>query len=264
MTYSEEYRRILNRMGYYGYQSGLIYRHLNQDGGWDEHLQRCRDYILKAIGRMNPRKVTILGSGWLLDLPLAEISEMAKEVILTDIVHPPEVAKQVREFKNVTVVEADATGGLVHEVWNKVREQTFFNKLRSPESIKIPDYIPANDPGLVISLNILTQLESLIIEYLSEKTKIGREDLRKMRSEIQGKHLAFLQKYPSVLISDVEEVFTARNGDTNVVPTLLARLPEGNNMEEWSWGFDLKGSDFNNSTSRMKVIAVTYDGQGKA
>lgn len=265
MTYTAEYRRILNRMGYYGYQSGLIYRHLSQEGGWDEHLQRCRDYILNAIDSIMPDKVTILGSGWLLDLPLAEICEKVEKVVLIDIVHPPEVAKQVKDLINVSLVEADVTGGLVLETWNKVRAQSFFKKISSASELTLPDYVPENDPGMVISLNILTQLESLIVDFLKIKTRINENELRMFRSDIQGKHLAFLQKHPSVLISDTEEEFIGNDGNTNVVPTLLTSLPGGNNRKEWTWGFDLKGSDFNNSTSRMKVIAITYNNeQGKA
>jgi hypothetical protein len=261
MTYTPEYRRILNRMGYYGYQRGLIYRHLNQEGGWDEHLQRCRDYILNSIESIKPEKVTILGSGWLLDLPLAEICEKAQKVVLIDIVHPPEVAKQVKDLKNVSLVEADVTGGLVLEVWNKVRSQSLFRKISSVSELTLPDYVPENDPGMVISLNILTQLESLIVDFLKRKTRINENELRILRSEIQNKHLAFLQKHTSILISDTEEEFIGKNGNSNVVPTLLTSLPEGTNAKKWTWGFDLKGSDFNTSRSRMKVIAITYDNE---
>ena len=65
MTHSISYRRILNRMGYYDYQNGLIYNHLNQEGGWDSHLDHCRNFINRALDYYKPEKVTVLGSGWL-------------------------------------------------------------------------------------------------------------------------------------------------------------------------------------------------------
>ena len=67
-------------MGYYDYQSGLIYRHLNQESGWDSHLEKCRSYILRAIDKHKPGKVTVLGSGWLLELPIAEIVEKTGKI----------------------------------------------------------------------------------------------------------------------------------------------------------------------------------------
>ena len=75
MTHTIAYRRMLGRMGYYNYQDGLIHHHINEEGGWEDHLSHCRDFILKAINLFRPEKVTVLGSGWLLDLPFAEIIE---------------------------------------------------------------------------------------------------------------------------------------------------------------------------------------------
>ena len=127
MTHSTEYRRILTRMGYYNYQNGLLSRHVNQDGEWDEHLQHCRNYILKIIDLLKPETITILGSGWLLDLPLSEMLEKTKKIYLIDIVHPPEVLKQISVFENVSLVEADVTGGLISEVWEKTGKHLIFS-----------------------------------------------------------------------------------------------------------------------------------------
>ena len=125
MAHSESYRRMLSRMGYYNYQQGLIYRHLNQEGGWDVHLERCRSFILRALDYYRPGKVTVLGSGWLLDLPLSEMAGMTDEISLVDIVHPPGVNQQVASLKKVKISEQDITGGLILEVWNKTRKRNF-------------------------------------------------------------------------------------------------------------------------------------------
>ena len=153
-------------MGYYSYQSGLIYRHLNQAGGWDAHLGHCRNFILKAVNLYKPEKITVLGSGWLLELPLAEMVEMTSKIILIDIVHPPEVYSQTGSFGNIELREEDVTGGLINEVWQKTRRYSFLNRLKTLDDIVIPEYNPQSDPGMVISLNILTQLESLLIDFL--------------------------------------------------------------------------------------------------
>jgi hypothetical protein len=256
MTYSSSYRRILNRMGYYNYQSSLLFRHIRQEGRWDGHLQHCRKFILKALDLYNPSLVTVLGSGWLLDLPLAEMVEKNIRVRLTDIVHPPEVRQQASVFPGIELIEEDITGGLIAEVWNKTGNRFFFNKLRSLNNIDIPDFNPSVDPGIVISLNILTQLESLILSYLEKHAVVKAEELLAFRTAIQEKHIAFLQKHPSVLITDTEEVITDRSGNLSPVKNLVAGIPIGSYSEEWTWDFDLTGTDYYNRNSIMKVKAV--------
>ena len=242
-------------MGYYNYQSGLIFRHLRQEGGWDDHHERCRSFILKAVKFYKPETITILGSGWLLDLPLVEIAERTKKICLIDIIHPPEVIIQTGAFENVELKELDITGGLIEEVWNKTRKYSFLNKLRSLDNINIPEYIPVNDPGLVISLNILSQLESLPVDFLRTRSKITEEDFKSFRAEIQKKHLDFLRKFKSVLITDIAEVSVDNSGNETTSPTILTDLPAGQFTETWDWHFDLVRSDYYKKRSIFKVAA---------
>jgi hypothetical protein len=256
MAYNEKYRRILHKMGYYNYQRGLIYRHLNQQGGWDAHLEHCRSFILRAITEYRPGKVTVLGSGWLLELPLAEMVEVLDEVYLVDIVHPPEVKQQTGSLKKVILSEQDVTGGLIAEVWERCGKRPIFNKLKSLDSILIPEYQPPEDPGMVISLNILTQLEILIVEFLKRKGHIVEEDMVLFRTEIQKKHIDFLKKHKSVLITDSSEVFTENSGQVVRNSSLLTELPAGSYKETWTWDFDLLKSDYYNKISVLEVHAI--------
>ena len=256
MTHTIAYRRMLNKMGYYSYQNGLIYRHIEQKGGWDTHLSNCRNFILKAMDFFKPDKVTVLGSGWLLELPVAEMIDRTGKVSLVDIVHPPDVINQTRNIKNIELVEMDATGGLIEEVWNQTGKYSLFRRLSSLNNIRIPEYIPEHDPGMIISLNILTQLESLIIDFLRKRSNVMEEEYDHFRSEIQKKHIDFLKKYNSVLISDYSEVFTGKSGYSTTVPTIRTDLPSGRIKEEWQWDFDLEGSDFYNKRSTMQVVAL--------
>lgn len=256
MTYSVEYRRILSKMGYYNYQNGLIYRHLNQEGGWDNHLEHCRNLILRAIEFYAPEKVTVLGSGWLLDLPLAEILEKTNKVCLVDIVHPPDVINQVSHLDKVELREQDITGGLIEEVWQKTRKYSFLNRLKSLENIIVKEYIPVDDPGLVISLNILTQLEAMIVTHLKKRSHIEEEELKRFRMNIQKRHIDFLKKHNSLLITDYEEVFINRSGFSTANTTLITDLPHFKFREEWTWDFDLKGADYYTSKCRINVIGL--------
>jgi hypothetical protein len=257
MTHNISYRRLLSKMGYYNYQSGLIYRNINQEGGWDDHHKRCRSFIIKALDYYKPDKVTVLGSGWLLDLPLAEIAEKTEKVCLVDIIHPPEVISQVERLKNVELIEQDVTGGLVMEVWQKTEKYSFFNKLQSLRDINIPEYRPDYDPGMVISLNILTQLESLLVDYIKKRSNIKEEDLYHFRKEIQKKHVDYLKKNKSVLITDITEIFTDNSGNVTEKKTVVTDIPDGIYKEIWDWNFDLLRSDYYTKRSVFRVAGIT-------
>jgi hypothetical protein len=256
MTYSDGQKRILSRMGYYDYQRGLIYRHLNHNGAWDGHLARSRNFILKAVDYCNPYQVTVLGSGWLLDIPLAELLEKGIKVRLVDIVHPPEVRNQTSGLNHVELVEDDVTGGLISEVWNKCHLYSSLFRLKSIGEIAVPGYRPGYEPGMVVSLNILTQLESMILRFLENRSSIYPADLLQFRTLIQERHMAFLGKHKSVLISDVSESYRSKSGHSTAVPTLLTKIPEGIFNEEWVWDFDPDGIDFKGRRSTLSVKAV--------
>ncbi|MGD0754285.1 MAG: hypothetical protein ABR927_04410 [Bacteroidales bacterium] len=256
MTQSISYRRMLSKMRYYSYQNGLIYHHVNQEGGWESHQEHCRSFILKALELYKPEKITILGSGWLLDLPFAELIERTGRVCLIDIIHPPDVISQVGSYTNVELIEQDVTGGLIEEVWQKTGKFSVFKKLKSLENIIVPEFKPDGDPGMVISLNILTQLESLLLDFLKKRSKIKEEEFNLFRTEIQRKHIDFLRKHRSVLITDYAEVITDRSGSVKTIPTLVTDLPPGQFTEEWTWNFDQTGADLYNSRSQFKIVAL--------
>ncbi len=256
MTQSISYRRMLTRMGYYNYQNGFIYHHINQEGGWENHQEHCRNFIIKALELYKPEKVTVLGSGWLLELPFTELIERTGRVYLIDIIHPPDVISQVGSFKNVELKEQDITGGLIAEIWQKTKKYSFLKKLKSLEHIIIPEFKPDGDPGMVISLNILTQLESLLIDFIKKRSKIKEEEFNHFRTEIQRKHIDFLKKHRSVLVTDSAEVIMNKAGSIKTIPTLLTDLPLYNLREDWTWNFDQTGADLYNSRSQFKIVAL--------
>jgi hypothetical protein len=247
---------MLTRMGYYNYQNGMIYHHVNQTGGWENHQTHCRSFIIKALELYKPEKVTVLGSGWLLELPFAELIERTGSICLIDIIHPPDVIAQIGNYKNVELIEQDVTGGLIEDIWQKTGRYPFLKKLKSLENIIIPEFKPDSDPGLVISLNILTQLETLIVDFLKKWSKIKKEEFNFFRTEVQRKHIDFLMKHRSVLITDYAEVVTNKSGSVRTIPTLVTDLPASKISEEWIWNFDQTGADLYNSRSQFKVIGL--------
>lgn len=256
MSYNDSYKRILNRMRYYDYQHGFIHSHIYQEGGWETHQEKCRRLILKAMDLYKPKKVTALGTGWLLELPLAEMLEKTDEIVLVDIIHPPDVYRQTEGMKKIRLVEEDVTGGLIEEVWKIAGKRTFLNKLSSLDQIVIPDYNPEEDPGLVLSLSLLTQLEYLPLRLLKAKSRASETDFEHFREKVQMSHMRFLSKHKSLLITDITAVYTDVNGNTTEKKTAFAEMPAGKINEEWIWDFDLKFSDYNRKRSVLKIYAV--------
>ncbi|HOO98577.1 MAG TPA: hypothetical protein PLV06_11885 [Bacteroidales bacterium] len=254
MTWQPEYRRILHRMGYYSYQDGLIRRHNYQSEGWLNHERKCREFILEAFDNIRPSTVTVLGSGWLMELPLAELAERCSLIRLVDIFHPPEVKKQTAAMGNVELVEDDVSGGIIREVWEKTGKRTFFNRPDTLQSIEIPVYNLPDDTGMLISLNILTQLEILPERLLRRKTGAGEDEFAGFRKSLQQNHLALLKKFRSVLISDSDEIITDRQGNRSERKTMLVS-PEQEPAGEWIWDFDVSGYDSSIRKSLFRVRA---------
>ena len=75
-------------MGYLSDQKGIMNRYLNQQGGWDSHLDNSKRFIERSAFLKNKRSVAVLGSGWLLDVPIDYIAQEFGEVYLVDIAHP--------------------------------------------------------------------------------------------------------------------------------------------------------------------------------
>jgi len=258
MTRSLAYRRMLTRMGYYNYQNGLIFRHMNQEGGWEGHLASCRNFIIRALDKYKPSRITVLGSGWLLDLPVAELTERKIQVRLVDIVHPPDVIRQVSKLINIELVEADVTGGLIDKIWQIRRKFPVIKRYQSLKDIDVPEFRLDFDPGMVISLNILTQLESLPLDFIKKRALVREDEVNSLRNKIQEKHINFLNRHNSVLITDYEEDITSRAGDTRIIRTMLAAEPQSEAREEWTWNFDETGADLYNCRSRFKIVALIH------
>jgi hypothetical protein len=168
----------------------------------------------------------------------------------------PEVRSQINELKNVVLKEEDVTGGLIEEVWHKAGHRSFLNKLRDLDDITIPVYHPSYETGLIISMNILTQLEELPVKLLKKKSVAGDESFLTFRKSIQKNHISFLKQHDSVLITDISEVITEKSGNIIEKQSVLVQIPQARFKEEWTWDFDLKDSDYYSKKSIFKVSAI--------
>ena len=245
---------MISGMGYLLDQKGIINRYLREEGGWDTHLNHCREYILRAIRRHNPSVVTILGSGWLLDVPLEEMTDHVELINLVDIYHPSQVRNRVKRLNGVNLIEEDLTGGVIDNIWRKVKAG-----LNDSDKIDMTKYKPLYEPGLVVSLNLLTQTDTLIVDYITKKTDLSHDHIRVLRRGIQSAHIDYLESVNSVLITDhLEEIYT--DGVLTETNNLLfTDLPQGNQREDWIWDFDTSGLYYRCKKVIFKVAAIDLE-----
>ena len=227
----------LRKMGYFADQQGIMNRFLQDSKAWESHLANSSRYVLNFIMKNKPGKVAILGSGWLLDVPLEELAEFSSELILVDIHHPRQIRHKFRNYSNVVFFEYELTGGSAYEVYNIVKEvnKGIRKDLKNIECLGFKEELEAD---YFISLNILDQLDTVIIEYLQKFPGWPVEDVHVLRKNIQAAHIDSLPKGRSCLITDIEEIRVNKKGEKKHRPLIYTKLPEPKNLKSWLWEFD--------------------------
>ncbi len=251
-------RKILRKFGFKTDQEGIINRYLREEGGWNEHLKKTKEYILQVAGTKRKESVIILGSGWLLDVPIHELSEQFEKVVLIDVVHPRQIEHKVKKMLNVELLSIDVTG-LVNPI---------FETLKNKKASKIPliEIEPNYDnqlitelenADLVVSVNLLNQLDILICDYINKFNLYSKEEINLFRKQIQTNHLQLLPTDKSVLITDYEELNIDENDKVNNRKKLVyINLPNEKGAAKWKWSFDLKKTYHSDSKTVFKVMAV--------
>ena len=243
-------RRRARKIGYIADQQGIINRYLREQGGWDSHLMKTRDFIVEGVRAAKPDIVTLLGSGWLLDVPLEEVASLCEHVNLVDINHPAQVRRKAGLIKNVSLIEDDITGGVARLLHGAIRKNL------SAAAIQIPQYNPDYERGLVVSANLLTQLDMIPADYLAARSDSSREELRQFRKRIQEAHIDFLREQTSLLVSDVQEEVWREDEKVEDNDLLFTQFPAGEMERQWIWDFDTGGSYYRRSRVLFKVRTV--------
>ncbi|UCG26969.1 MAG: hypothetical protein JSV24_08305, partial [Bacteroidales bacterium] len=150
-------------MNYLSDLEGIMNRYLKEGRNWNPHLENTRDFILECIRSCRCKTVTILGSGWLLDVPSDELNDLCDKIIFVDIYHPPQIRHRMKKYQKTEFVTRDITGGTVKEVYNLVQEFRKNGVKRPVSEIAVPGFKPDFNTGYMVSLNILNQLDILII-----------------------------------------------------------------------------------------------------
>jgi len=251
---------VLHRMGYYDDQDGIMRRYHAEEPSWEFHLKKSRELVIKAIDIFNPSTITVLGSGWLLDLPVEKMTMNKRSINLVDILLPETIESRIKVFRHVRFIQEDVTGGLISGVYENALRGVFRRQVDIEKILDFKPYEPPGDTDLVISLNLLSQLDSIPTDYLKRRTKVSEQEIRVIKERVQQQHLDMLQKRNSLLITDFyEHPFNAGNASEGR-PTIAVNLPEGISREEWDWTFDTQ-KDYNPDTVTIfRVAGIIFRG----
>ncbi len=200
MWFKKDY---IKEMRYCEDQIGIFDRYQNEFDNWEPHLLNTRRFILENCSCQNQKPVAVLGSGWLLDVPVMDLLQKFPKIVCYDIKHPEEILYKFRNNKNVEFVQFDLTGGAA---------QYFFklSKRKMKPDISILDFsykkIDFSEFEMIISLNLLNQLDRLIIDYLANFKRYSADDLQNISKTIQQNHIDNITGQNAILIFDYEEL----------------------------------------------------------
>lgn len=245
--------RYVSRMGYLYQAIALRGRYTRRRAAWHDHLENTQRFIIgTAEACMNRKKAVVLGSGLLLDVPLDRLSEMFGEVVLADIVHLPEVRRRIRHYGNVSLVQCDVTG---------IAEKLFLNMQKGLTDLPVgaPSFPGVEeDTGLVISLNILSQLAAIPLDYVMKKiAELDKEAVDRWCDQIREAHFAALKGLSCdvCLVADYE--FARKDKEGNIIETGSTvgglSLPETD--ASWNWEIAPLGEESKNMSKELHVGA---------
>ena len=230
---------MLQKMQYLSDQEGIMHRYIREKENWDLHLKKSKSFILNAAETKQKGKMVVLGSGWLLDLPLDDLSQQFKEIILVDIVHPKQVLRKIEKYPNVTALKEDITGGLINYIYRTIKTDKKKKQKTLLTSANLFSFSLPENTDFVISLNVMCQLHIILIDYIKKFNIYSDSELQNLVTYIQQSHINMLPKGKSCLITDIEEeILDEKDQLVGMNPLIRVDLPTGNFFTNWQWKFD--------------------------
>lgn len=243
--------KYARKLGYLKEAIAIGARQKRLAGAWTPHLEQSQAVIRAAID-LCPRRnsALILGSGLLLDIPLADLARQFEHVVLVDVVHLRAARRKAAGFANVTLLEEDVTGMAadfdfrVSSGWqgDPVPEPTVF--LDRPEV------------DLVVSANLLGQLSIFPAAALQRRTRLDGDPLEDFCRAVIEAHLAYLRRFDAVVCLITEKERTALDKDGAAVQRhdalYGAELPDAGT--QWNWDLAPLGEVSRTHALRNRVV----------
>lgn len=243
----------VRKMGYLYQAIALRERYRRRARSWQPHLEKTKSFIQTAATNCkNRKKIVLLGSGLLLDVPLEFLAQSFEEVILVDVVHLPEIKKRIKRFANVRTLQKDVTN-VADNVFRAINEGRNTLPLHSPD---IPEM--DQNTSMVVSLNILSQLSAVPQDYIIKKEMdIDEQALTSWCDEIREAHYRALQNLGCdvCLIADHAYVYKDREGRVIEQGSTVGNMSLPKPDASWWWEIAPLGEASKKSSKELFVGA---------
>lgn len=253
---------LARRLGYLHEAAAIAGRHARCRNAWHSHLQHSRQAILAAAARCNPRRYAlILGSGHLLDIPLAELAAAFREVLLVDLVHPRPARRLARRYPNVRWIEHDLSECLdALLALGKNADGLAIAALGQRTPARFLD-----QPGidLVVSANLLSQLPLLPARWLLQRYPQHSEALaNQLAWDWMQRHLDYLDRFDArvCLLADLEQTSQGRQGLLQHTDFSGLAYPPAESLDQWDWHIAPLNEAGPGISSRHRVRALSWQG----
>lgn len=243
--------RPARQLGYARAAVSLWSRRRRWARDWAEHETNTRDFALKTVAACRRRDtVWLLGGGTLSDLPLAELSKLFRRVVVFDIAWLPQAQAAGRRWSNVELKLADVTG-----VVQPLSEWRLGMPLPIPPVDAMTDLDPV-PPDCVLSLNLLSQLPLLPMEYVQRHGMTVQAAETFGRAILQA-HLQGLQDFacPVGLIADARRVWRSRAGEVVLSESAVLGVKLPPPERSWRWPVAPRGEIDNETGLEITVEA---------
>ena len=246
---------MFRKMGYFDDQSGIMRRYIREREFWKTHLNHTRQFVKEAMQGKNCETAAVLGSGWLLDVPVEEMSRYFKKLYLFDIRHPEKSVKSIHSLGNVEFRVCDISGFArpVYEYAKQYRKC----KNRPPVSdIQIQNALDLSNFDFVFSCNMLNQLDILLIDYLAQFFELNQEEIMLFRRKVQQHHIHLLPAGRSCIVADYEEITCTSDGvEISRKTSVHHPIAQRTDVKRWTWKFDTQMTYCKDRITFFEVLA---------
>ncbi|MDZ5646072.1 hypothetical protein [Nitrospirillum sp. BR 11828] len=212
------------RLGYHRQAAAIAARGRRRARDWAPHLENSRRQVAEAAERFGRGgTLLVLGSGPLLDLPLAALRPRFGRLILADIAHGPAARWRAWRDPRITLDLVDLTG-LVDRI-----------AAGRPLTPRCDAYV-GTALDLVVSLNLASQLPLAARSLVAAQE--GEAVADRLAAAIVQAHLDHLAHLaaPCLILADVERRWRDGQGRVqSVEDPLFGQALPGKRLAAWPW-----------------------------
>lgn len=230
----------------------LLEREKRCQKSWLPHRTQCKSFIGENLSlAKNFDSILVLGSGPLHEIPIEILASTFKKVVLVDIVHLKNTKKALAHLKNIEFIE--------HEI--SELESVLKNEKRLIEVI--PKTFTNDNWGIVLSINIMSQLPLHLDSYIKKKlkNKFSDKQVDTFLKQVTKNHLSYLQAFqcPVILISDIETCYFDKKEMLLQKDQNYSHLQMPKAIATWSWNVAPIPEFDKNIAMKMTVAAFVLN-----